>query len=85
MFRQYIPKKHKRSVIKIYKLCEALGYTYDISIYIGKQRLLAKQEMPATHGTVLELVRRLEGLGHNYKWIVISNRLLCSMICSGGK
>ena len=27
VFRQYIPKKHKRFGIKIYKLCDCLGYT----------------------------------------------------------
>jgi hypothetical protein len=64
IFRQYIPKKHKRLGIKIFKLCDALGYTYDMSVYLGKQRLLATQEMSATHGTVLDLVRRVEGLGH---------------------
>ena len=35
IFRQYIPKKHKRFGIKIYKLCDALGYTYDMSVYLG--------------------------------------------------
>ena len=35
-----------------------------MSVYLGKQQLLATQEMSATHGTVLELVRRVEGLGH---------------------
>jgi len=35
-----------------------------MSVYLGKQRLLATQKMSATHGTVLELVRRVEGLGH---------------------
>jgi len=58
IFRQYIPKKHKQFGIRIYKLCDALGYTYDVSVYLGKQRLLA------THGIVLELVRRVEGLSH---------------------
>ena len=32
VFRQYIPKKHKRFGIKIYKLCDSLGYTYDMSV-----------------------------------------------------
>ena len=64
IFRQYIPKKHKRFGIKIYKLCDALGYAYDMSVYLGKQWLLVTQEMSATYGTVLELVRRVEGLGH---------------------
>ena len=64
IFRQYIPQELKRYVIKIYKLFDALGYTYDISVYLGKQRLLATQEMSATHGVVLEFVRRAEGLGN---------------------
>jgi len=64
IFRQYTPKKHKRFGIKIYKLCDAFGYTYDMSVYVGKQWLLATQEISATHGTVLELVKRVEGLGH---------------------
>ena len=36
VFWQYIPKKHKRFGIQIYKLCDSLGYTYDISVYLGK-------------------------------------------------
>jgi len=51
--RQYISKKHKRFGIKIYKLCDALGYTCDMSVYLGKQRFLSTQEMSATHGIVL--------------------------------
>ena len=51
VFRQYIPKKHKRSGIKIYKLCNSLGYTYDMSVYLGKQRQHATAQITATHGT----------------------------------
>jgi hypothetical protein len=36
-FRQYIPKKHKRFGIKIYKLCDSLGYTYDMSVCVFRQ------------------------------------------------
>ena len=64
VFRQYIPKKHKRFGIKIYKLCDSLGYTYDMSVYLGKQKQYATAEITATHGTVLQLIRRVEGLGH---------------------
>jgi hypothetical protein len=32
IFRQYIPKKHKRFNIKIYKLCDVSGYTYDMKV-----------------------------------------------------
>jgi hypothetical protein len=33
IFRQYIPKKHKRFGIKMYELCDETGYTYDMIIY----------------------------------------------------
>ena len=64
VFRQYIPKKHKRFGIRIYKLCDTLGYTYDMSIYLGKQRQHATAQVTATHGAVLQVIRRVEGLGH---------------------
>ena len=32
IFRQYVPKKRKRFGIKIYKLCDSLGYTYNMSV-----------------------------------------------------
>jgi len=54
-FQQYIPKKHKRFGTKIYKLCDSLGYTYDMSMYLGKQRQHATAQITATHGTVLQL------------------------------
>jgi len=54
-FQQYIPKKHKRFGIKIYKLCDSLGYTYDMSVYLGKQRQHSTAQITATHGTVLQL------------------------------
>ena len=58
VFQQYIPKKHKRFGIKIYKLCDSLGYTYDMSMYLDKQRQHATAQI-----TVLQLIRRVEGLG----------------------
>ena len=64
VFRQYIPKKHKRFGIKIYKLCDPQGYTYDMIVYLDKQRQHATTQITATHGTVLQVFRRVEGLGH---------------------
>lgn len=58
-FRQYIPKKHRRFGVKIYKLCDSLGYTFDMAVYSGKQHELANENV-----TVLQLVRRVEGVGH---------------------
>ena len=63
-FRQYISKKHKRFGIKIYKLCNSLGYTYDISMYLGKQRQHATAQITAMHRTVLQVIQRVEGMGH---------------------
>ncbi|PNF34306.1 hypothetical protein B7P43_G15809, partial [Cryptotermes secundus] len=59
IFRQYIPKKRKSFGIKIYKLCD-----YDMTVYLGKQRQLATEEITLTHGIVLQLIRGVEGLGH---------------------
>jgi len=70
VFQQYIPKKHKRFGIKIYKLCDSLGYTYDMSMYLGKQRQHATAQITAMHGTVLQVIQRVEGLGHK---IVMDN------------
>ena len=81
VFQQYIPKKYKRFGIKIYKLCDSLGYTYDMSMYLGKQRQHATAQITAMHGTELQLIWRVEGLGHK----IISPCLLCLMICSNEK
>ena len=54
-FQQYIPKKHERFGIKIYKLCDSLGYTYDMSMYLGKQQQHDTAQITATHGMVLQL------------------------------
>jgi len=64
IFRQYIPKKRKRFGIKIYKLCDESGYTYDMRVYLGKDSDSATDDMTATHATVRHLTSRVEGLGH---------------------
>lgn len=62
IFRQYNPKTRKK--LKIYKLCDSLGYTYDMSVYSGQQSQLVDKNISATHALVLQLVRRIEGVGH---------------------
>ena len=52
-------QRNKRFGIKIYKFCNSLGYTYDMSVYLGKQRQHATTLITATHGTVLQLIRRV--------------------------
>jgi hypothetical protein len=36
IFRQYIPKKHRSFGIKIYKLYDETGYTFDMRVYLGR-------------------------------------------------
>jgi len=62
IFRQYIPKKRKRFGIKIYKLYDESGYTYDMKVYLDSRS--ATDDMTATHTTVRHLTCRVEGLGH---------------------
>jgi hypothetical protein len=53
VFKQYIPKKHKCFGIKIYNLCHLKGYTYDMRMYVRKDRKHTT-DMTATHTTVAE-------------------------------
>ena len=64
VFRQYVPKKRKCVGIRIYKLCDESGYTYDMSVYMGQDSPSATDNMIAAHATVRHLTRRVEGLGH---------------------
>jgi hypothetical protein len=36
IFRKCIPLKYKHFGIKIYKLCDSLGYTYNMTVYWAK-------------------------------------------------
>jgi len=64
IFRQYLPKKRKCFGIKIYKLSDESGYTYDMRVYLGRGSHFATDDMTATHATVRHLTSRVEGLGH---------------------
>jgi hypothetical protein len=64
MFEQYIPKKHKRFGIKLYKLCDSKVYTYNMTVYLGKDRKNVTPSMTATQTTVTGLTARTEHLEH---------------------
>jgi len=64
IFRQYIPKERKHFGIKIYKLCDESGYTYDMKVYLGRDSRSDTDDTTATHATVRHLTCRVEGLGH---------------------
>ena len=62
MFWQYIPKKHKRFGMKLYKLRDGNGYMYNMTTYL-EQLLNAAFNITPTHGTVLQLARKMQGFG----------------------
>jgi len=60
IFRQYIPKKRKYLGIKIHNLCDESGYTYDTSVYLGRDPHSTTDNMTATHATVRHLIADLK-------------------------
>ncbi|GFY14325.1 piggyBac transposable element-derived protein 4 [Trichonephila clavipes] len=38
LFKQYIPKKRKQWGLKMYKIADATGHTYDMRVYLGKDK-----------------------------------------------
>jgi hypothetical protein len=64
IFRQHIPKKRKHFGIKIYKLCEESGFTYDMRMYLGRDSHSTTDSMTATNIIVRHLACRVEDLGH---------------------
>ena len=64
IFRQYIPKKGKRFGIKIYKLCNESGCTYDMRVYLGRDTLRHWRHDCNTCNCFRHLTSRVQGLGH---------------------
>jgi hypothetical protein len=63
VFKQYIVKKHRCFGIRIYKHCDLKGYTYDMAVYLAKDRTHATDKMTTTHTTVAGLMRRVQNVG----------------------
>ena len=59
IFRQYIPKKTKCFYMKIYKLFDESGCTFDMRVYLDKDSHSATNDMSATHATVRYLTFEL--------------------------
>ena len=47
IFKQYTPKKRKRFGTKMFKFCDSTGYTYDMKVYLGKDRQRTAQHSTA--------------------------------------
>jgi hypothetical protein len=57
IIRQYILKKYKHFDIKIYRLCDIIGYTYDMKAQLRKDTQYTAQQLTATPATVTEPTR----------------------------
>jgi len=66
IFKQYTPKKYKRFGIKLYKLCDSKGYTYNMTVYLGKDRKHVTPSMTAIHATVTGLAARIGHVEHKF-------------------
>ena len=55
---------HKHCSLKIHKVCCVSGYTYDMDICLGKNRVHAIESMTVTCATVTQLARKVEAHGH---------------------
>ena len=64
MLKQHIPKKHKQFGIKLYKRCDSKGYTYNMIVYLGRDRKHVTPSMTATHANVIGLAARTGHVGH---------------------
>ncbi|GFR29996.1 piggyBac transposable element-derived protein 4 [Trichonephila clavata] len=62
-FKQYIPKKRKQWGLKMYKIADATGYTYDMRVYLGKDK---KENLStsATYNVVNAMTDCIKGKGH---------------------
>ena len=63
-FRKCVAINNEKFGIKTDKLCDLLCYTCDMIVYLGKQRQHVAAQITATHGTVLRVIRRDDGLSH---------------------
>ncbi|XP_066258797.1 piggyBac transposable element-derived protein 4-like [Euwallacea similis] len=57
-FRQYIPSKRHRYGIKLYKLCTDKGYTWNMSIYVGKDNTEDRTQS-ASQNVTMKLIEEL--------------------------
>ena len=50
--------------IRIYKVCDETGYTYDMTVYLARDRQRTAQHLTATHARVSEVTKKIQGRGH---------------------
>jgi len=70
IFRQYIPNKAAKYGIKLYKLCDSVGYTYDLSVYSGKNLNNVDTNIPYAGKVVMSL---LENYLNEGRTLIVDN------------
>ncbi|GFU21061.1 piggyBac transposable element-derived protein 4 [Trichonephila clavipes] len=63
LFKQYIPKKRKQWGLKMYKIADATGYTYNMRVYVGKDK---KENLStsASYNVVYTMTDCIKGKGY---------------------
>jgi len=56
IFKQYIPNKTSKYGVKLFKICDNIGYTYDCIIYSGKNTTTTCSEITTATKVVLQLM-----------------------------
>jgi len=56
IFKQYIPNKTSKYGVKLFKICDNIGYTYDCIIYSGKNTTPTCSEITTATKVVLQLM-----------------------------
>jgi hypothetical protein len=67
--------------MKIYRLSDVTGYTYNMSEKLRKDMLNATQ-MTATHATVKSFTRGMEGVAHKLMWTISFALQLYLLTCT---
>ncbi|GFS70968.1 piggyBac transposable element-derived protein 4 [Trichonephila clavipes] len=62
-FKQYSPKKCKQWGLKMYKIADATGYTYDMRVYLGKDRN-ENLSTSVSYNVVYTMADCIKGKGH---------------------
>ena len=66
VFKQCNPKKKKTQTSRHQNVqtMDCSGYTYNMNVYLGKERQRAEQHMTATCSTMTNLTKGVKGFGH---------------------
>jgi hypothetical protein len=62
LFSYNTSPRNTNDLVSKFSNCDKTGYTYDISLF--EQRQCTAQHLTATHATMAELTKKIQGRGH---------------------